>query len=101
MTAARMNRGRIVCSGLSVSSTANAEMSSVVTVTTRRIISQRSWRSSSLRFITSAGGGARWTSARPPLDESADLVDEIEHRHVHRDDDAADDDAQEADHDRL
>src|SRR5712692_2349893 len=38
---------------------------------------------------------------RIPPNRSVDLADEVEHRHVHRDNDGADDRAEQRDHDRL
>src|SRR4051812_28349910 len=60
-------------------------------------------RGSRSRSATSRDETPREVRPAPgiPRDASVDLVDEVEHRHVHRDDDAADDDAEEADHDGL
>src|SRR5664280_1715201 len=71
----------------------NAERSSVETMTTRRTTNARS--------IDCSGSKAR---IRPELTRTSllvDLRDEVEHRHVHRDDDRPDDDAEDRDHHGL
>src|ERR1039457_4642921 len=71
----------------------NAERSSVETMTTRRTTNARS--------IECSGSKAR---IRPELTRTSllvDLRDEVEHRHVHRDDDRPDDDAEDRDHHGL
>src|SRR3954471_11963473 len=67
-----------------------------VLMTARMAMSHRSLRRRSV-----VGSGPVAAAATASAMVLRQLADHVEDRHIHRDDDAADDDAQEGDHDRL